>query len=195
MKICMIFLIALIVPMLPPLAERCSAESHPVLRRSWYIAAGGGWGNGHAELTVVEKIDRQNGVIGFFRFGRAIKDKFAIGIESSIWEKIVQDRNIKWNLTTIAVTGTYFVKGSGIYARAGAGLGYSSFERDQSNNGNEVEQDRAGLEILGALGYEYRLLPNLALGPQADFKYIDIGGNISTKADLFALSAQVTWYW
>jgi hypothetical protein len=195
MKKIMVFLVALIIPMLPPLAEQCSADRHPVLRRSWYIGAGGGWGNAHAELTVVGKIDRQNGLIGFFRFGRAIKDQFALGIESSIWEKVVQDGNIEWNLASIAVAATYFVKSPGIFARAGVGLGYSSFKRDQSSGGNEVQQDRAGLEILGAAGYEYRLLPNLALGAQVDYMYVDIDGNITTAADLFALSAQAIWYW
>ncbi len=194
MKYPALFLLAVMVLVSPLLAGPGAAEQHPDLRQSWYIGGGVGWGSADGDFTVIGDIKRQNGITGFFRFGRALNDRWSFGLESAVWEETFEDQNIKWTLATIALSATYFVPKVGLYGRAGIGLGSSFFEQSQAIGGRVV-QDTAGLEFMGAIGYEYRLLPKLALGPQIDFVYIEMDSDITLKANFFTVSAQVTWYW
>jgi hypothetical protein len=187
-----LFVVLIFLSFLPVKPE--AAEKHPSLRQSWYIGAGVGWGNADGDFTLVSEIDRQNGIIGCFRLGYAWNDRWALGLEAAVWDKTFEESNVKWTLATIALAATYYVPNTGVYVRFGVGLGSSFFEQDQAVGGRQA-QDTSGLELLGAVGYEWRVHRNVALGPQVEYVYIDMNSDFTLNADLFAVTGQVTYYW
>ena len=69
----------------------------------------------------------------------------------------------------------------------------SEFDLAQ-RGGPTVQDDQAGWGVLAATGYEWRVAEEVALGPQVEFAYIDVAGNITNNVNYFSITAQLTWY-
>ena len=171
------------------------AGDHPHARAGFFIGLGAGWGNMGVDLGSPDA-DRQNSVSGNFRFGWSVMDNLAIGLESSSWTKnydvdATTDLSLLANVTTFAMT--FFPGNMGMYLRGG--LGFSSARAEFKSGGVEIGQTEYGLGLLGAIGYEWRLTEKFALGPQAQWAYLNIDDQALQNVDFMSLTAQATWYW
>ena len=165
-------------------------------RTGFFIGLGAGWGNMGADLESFAT-DRENSVAGNFRLGWAVTNSVAIGLETSTWAKKYAiggtgtDLNLLATVTTFAVT--VFPGNMGLYARGG--LGFATARQELQGGGVSVSNTENGLGLLAAVGYEWRLTKKFALGPQAQWAYLNIGDQGINSADFVSLTAQATWYW
>ena len=172
------------------------AGDHPQNRTGFFIGLGLGWGNLGADLGSLDT-DRQNSVSGNFRFGWSVADNVAIGLEASSWTKQYeitgtnQDLNLTATVTTFAVT--FFPGNMGLFFRGG--LGFATAREKLEGGGVSLEGTESGLGFLGAMGYEWRLTEKFALGPQAQWAYLNIGEPGLESIDFVSITAQATWYW
>jgi len=171
------------------------AGDHPQSRTGFFVGFGLGWGNMGADLGSINA-ERQNSVSGNFRFGWAVLENLTIGLETSSWTKNYEidantDLNLLANVTTFAMT--LFPGNMGLFVRGG--LGFSSARTEITIGGTSVDQTEYGLGALGAVGYEWRLTEKFALGPQAQWTYLNIDDQALDSIDFVSLTAQATWYW
>jgi hypothetical protein len=148
-----------------------------------------------ADLGSLEA-DRQNSVSGNFRFGWAVANNLALGLEATSWSKNYdiatnQDLNLTASVTTFALT--YFPGNMGFFVRGG--LGFSAARTELRSGSSSVDHTENGLGFLGAVGYEWRLTEKFALGPQAQWAYLNIEDQVLDSVDFVSLTAQATWYW
>lgn len=191
-----VIVLCLVVMAASVVAVPAVAGDHPQDRTGFFIGLGAGWGNMGADLEAFDT-DRENSVSGNFRFGWAVANNIAIGLESSSWVKKYDingtstDLNLLASVTTFAVT--VFPGNMGLYLRGG--LGFATAREQLEGGGNTVSQTENGLGLLGAVGYEWRLTQKFALGPQAQWAYLNIGDQGINNVDFVSLTAQATWYW
>lgn len=74
------------------------------------------------------------------------------------------------------------------------GFGTSHFQQDLSN-GFTQSKDETGFALAAAAGYEWRLTKKFALGPQVEFNYLNIGGDLVDTANFFDATLGFNWYW
>jgi len=160
-------------------------------RESFVLGFGAGWGNAGADLTIVEEVDRENGVVGDLTLGWAVRHDVVLGVEFDIWSQISGDTRWVFNLSSIGVT--YFPMGENAYIMGGLGVGTSRVETADAG-GSTTHQDQAGLGFAVAGGYEWWIAEEVALGPKLKWAYLDIGGDVTQNADYFSISIQLTWY-
>lgn len=79
----------------------------------------------------------------------------------------------------------------------GFGFGSSNFEVDTTVMGVPVNVSKTdnGWAFLAAGGYEWRLTTKFAMGPQVEFVYLGLGGELIDKATIVNGSLQFNWYW
>ena len=146
-------------------------------------------GGGTAGLDVDNaSSDRESGAAANVRVAYAFRPEFTFGLESNIWTKEID--GVTWTFSVVAAGFTYYPSGQGLFLRAGIGSGTISAEISQG--GTTLSADDSGIGLLGAIGYEWRLTRKFALGPQADFGFMDVGDNVS--ANYFNLTAALNWY-
>ncbi|UCH85210.1 MAG: autotransporter domain-containing protein, partial [Candidatus Latescibacterota bacterium] len=148
------------------------------------------WGNAGANLNVVEKVDRQNGVAGDLLLGWAVRNNVVVGAEFDVWSQFFQDTRWVFNLSSVAVS--YYPVG-GLFFTGGLGVGTSRVEFTGSE-GNNIQQDQAGLGASLAGGYEFRILEQIALAPKVKWAYLDIGGDVTQSVDYLTITLQLIWY-
>jgi hypothetical protein len=165
-------------------------DEHPNVREAFVFGIGLGWGNAGADLNVVEKVDRQNGVAGDLLLGWAVRNNMVVGFEFDMWSQFFGDQRWVFNLSSVSVS--YYPVG-GLFLTGGLGLGTSRVEFTASG-GSNVTQDQAGLGYSLAAGYEFRILEQIALAPKVKWTYLDINGDVTNSADYFTVTIQMTWY-
>ena len=165
-------------------------EEHEAKRESFVLGLGAGWGNAGAELTTVEKVDRQNGIVGNLRLGWAVRNDMVFGVDFDIWSQFFG--NERWVFNLSAMTVTYFPFDKGVFVNGGVGFGTSRIE--VSNSGQITQQDQAGLGYFVGGGYEWWVHEEIALGPQIKWAYLDMDSDVTKSADYFSIMFQFTWY-
>ena len=137
------------------------------------------------------------------RIGYAVKSDLVLGVEFWGWAKEYEvltssgtvDIDVQLTATTLAVT--YYPGNAGFFLRLGAGLAYSRVDLnvpagvDPPANGSGTE---AGVAVLFAPGYEFRLTRTLALGAQGDVVYMGLSDVIENPFG-YGLNVQFNWYW
>lgn len=168
------------------------AGSHPHDHHGFFL--GFNLGGGTADISVPdgEDTDREWGGVGNFRIGGAIKNNLLLGAETSGWVK--DENNTTVSLSTIEFAATYYPGSEGFFLRAGAGFGTTSVERDLGSEG-KLSKDESGFALSAAAGYEWRLTNKFALGPQVEFVYLNIGGDLVDTANFFDATLGFNWYW
>ena len=184
------WLIAGLVVM-PMLASPAQAGSHPHDRSGFFI--GFNLGGGTADINVDNfDTDREWGGAGNFRLGGAIKNNLLLGAESTAWVKDEDGATV--SLSSLLFGVTYYPGDMGFFLRGGIGFGSSSFEADLGG-GFRLSKDETGFALAGAVGYEWRLTGKFALGPQVEFTYMNIGGDLVDTANFFDATLGFNWYW
>jgi hypothetical protein len=189
MKLITFFVVALalIIRVCPASAQ----QDTPPERKGFVLGLGAGWGNADADLTVVEEIDRQNGVVGELALGWGVGQDVVLGFEFDIWSQIFQNSEWAFNLSSVALT--YFPMGKPAYVTGNVGLGTSQIETGGAG-GSTVSQDGSGLGFGVAAGYEWWINEQVALGPKIKWTYLDLGGDVTNNADYLSIEIVLTWY-
>ncbi|MEJ2719755.1 MAG: hypothetical protein P8181_01260 [bacterium] len=167
-----------------------AAEPYPDTREAFVLGLGLGWGNAGADLSIVEKVDRQNGVAGDLLLGWAARNNIVVGFEFDGWSQFFGDTRWVFNLSSVALT--YYPSG-GLFVTGGLGIGTSRVEINDSS-GSNIRQDRAGVGYSLAGGYEWRILEEIAVAPKLKWAYLDINGDVTNYVDYLTVTIQLTWY-
>jgi hypothetical protein len=136
--------------------------------------------------------EREWGGAANFRLGAAIKSDLLLGADFSAWAK--EEDGTTVTLSTYLVAVTYYPGDEGFFLRGGIGFGSTSFEVD-FGGGLTQTKDESGFALAGAAGYEWRLTRKFALGPQVEFTYLNIGGDLIDTANYFNGTLGFNWYW
>lgn len=167
------------------------AGKYPHDHRGFFI--GFNLGGGTADINVDDAdTDREWGGTGNFRLGGAIKDNLLLGGEGTGWIKEEDGNTLA--LSTFLFAVTYYPGNEGFFLRAGMGFGTSSFEAD-AGDGFTLSKDETGFALAAAAGYEWRLTKKFAIGPQVEFNYLNIGGDLVDTANFFDATLGFNWYW
>ena len=140
---------------------------------------------------------------GNARVGYALKPDLVLGVEFWGWAKTYQFSTstlpvpveVKLAATTACVT--YFPGAGGFFMRLGAGIAYGRVTQNPPPSVTDVphlEENRTGLAIDVAPGYEWRVSKRLALGAQGDIVYLGVGDPLN-DAFGYGINAQFNWYW
>ncbi len=167
------------------------AGSHPQDHNGFFI--GFNLGAGTAQIkNDGESSDREWGGAGNFRLGGAIKNNLLLGGEFTGWTRDQDGSTV--SLSSVLFAVTYYPTNEGFYLRGGMGFGSSHFSIDL---GDDVTQskDESGFALALATGYEWRLTKKFALGPQVEFNWMDIGGDLVETANFFDATLGFNWYW
>ncbi|NIO00859.1 MAG: autotransporter domain-containing protein [Candidatus Latescibacteria bacterium] len=189
-----VFLLAGVCQVSPALA------GHPHERTGFFIGFGGGGGS----ATFQDAGSRTGGAVGNFRIGYAVAPNLTIGLESSAWLKREEygvvglgSATATWVFSVATFGATFFPGNNGPYIKAGVGFGTASVETEATIFGlgtGSLKIDDSGFGILGAVGYEARLTPKFALGPEIEFAYMNVGGDLQS-ANYVSGSLMFSWYW
>jgi len=173
-------------------AANAFAGSHPHDHHGFFI--GFNLGGGTADISVPdgEDTDREWGGAANLRLGGAIKNNLLLGAETSGWAR--NENSTTVSLSTIVFAVTYYPGSEGFFVRGGAGFGGASTEVDLANDTTLSKHD-TGFAMSAAAGYEWRLTKKFALGPQVEFVYLNIGGDLVDTANFFDATLGFNWYW
>ena len=168
------------------------AGSHPQDHHGFFL--GFNLGAGTAQIkSDGESSDHEWGGAGNVRLGGAVKNNLLLGAEFTGWTKDQDGSTVSLSTALFAVT-YYPAQGSGFFVRGGMGFGSSHFSLDLGN-GFTKSKDETGFALALASGYEWRLTKKFALGPQVEFNWLDIGGDLVDTANFFDATLGFNWYW
>ncbi|HET6347755.1 MAG TPA: outer membrane beta-barrel protein [Candidatus Krumholzibacteria bacterium] len=147
-------------------------------------------GGGSAKIS--SDPNREGGSDFNLRLGGAIKDDLLIGLEISSWLKDQSGTTVFFDAYTAALT--YYPGNQGFFVRGGVGVGSVTVQSDLGG-GVSVSKNENGFGAMAAAGYEWRLTKKFALGPQAEYVYLNIGGDLVDTANFFDATLGFNWYW
>jgi hypothetical protein len=173
------------------LSAGASWAAHPHHRGGFFL--GFNLGGGTADVNVENAdTDREWGGAGNLRIGGAIRNNLLLGAETSGWAR--NEGNETVTLSTICFAVTYYPGDQGFFLRGGMGFAGTSLEIDLGDDTTQSKSE-TGFGILAAMGYEWRLTGKFALGPQVEFNYLNIGGDLVDTANFFDATLGFNWYW
>ena len=165
------------------------AGSHPQKHHNFFI--GFNAGVGVADVTFAEgQSEGNSGGAANVRIGGAIRNNVLLGAELTGWVRKENGHPIGMANALFALT--YFPS-DGFYIRAGMGLGDTHF-MDKSGAIPE-SKDEFGVAYAAAIGYEWRLTGKLAVGPQVEYNWLSVHGELIDKASYLNTTLGFNWYW
>ncbi len=185
----LVFLTCLITPGL------AGAKQYPHKRDGFLLGLGVGIGSAGADVSIVENLDRETDVIGSFRIGWALVERITLALDFNVWRNEFRGdiaTDVTWTFSLSTVSATVFPGNVGFFIRGGIGVAAASAELNQG--GGKVSDTEAGLGLLAATGYEWRVTETMAVGPQVNFAYLNLNGAIIESVEFISFAAQVTWY-
>jgi len=184
--------IGILAAVLAAFAAPAQAGSHPHDRNGFMI----GFGVGGGSAGIEDGDEREGSATGNFRIGYAVRPDLVLHFEGSGWTKKVDEGGfldeVTWTFSTGTAAITWFPGNAGAFLRAGLGAGTASVEVD-FGGGLRGTYDETGLGVLGAVGYEWRLTRMFALGPHAEFTWMDLDDIGS--ANVIGGALDFNWYW
>jgi hypothetical protein len=168
------------------------AGSHPNTHTGFFIGFNLGAGSADISVPSGSSTDREWGGAADFRLGGAVSEHLLLGAESSGWAK--DEDGASLSLGTISFAVTYYPGPSGFFVKGGIGFASTSYEAD-FGDGYSLSKTESGFALQGAMGYEWRLTQKFALGPQVEFVYLNIGGDLVDTANFFDATLGFNWYW
>ncbi len=168
-------------------AVPCARATWPHERDGFILGLNIGAGSAGINLANVDS-DRESGLAGNGRVGYALSPQFALGLEGNFWTREVDGE--EWSFSVGAITATYYPGAQGFYVRGGIGVGTMEYSEDAGGFTFSASDD--GFGLLLATGYEWRLTRRFSLGPQVDYGYGQIDGELSM--DFFNVTAGLNWY-
>lgn len=178
---------------------RTLAEPH--VRDGFFL--GVGFGGGSASVGWYD--DRRvewSGTINA-RAGHAIDTHLVLGAEVWYWAKDYEiarsdgDVPVELRFTAGTLAATWFPDGGGFFVRAGAGLavGHLNALPPAGSSFPETAERDTGIAALAAMGYEFRITEEFALGAEGDFVYMGVSSGAIDTVIGYDVNAQLNWYW
>lgn len=162
-------------------------------RKRFFAGAGGGVGFSDVNSVVFSaKPNEEVGFKGDLRFGWGLASSWAVSVENALWWR--SDSQARGLLSNHDIALTYFLRGWGLYGRAGVGLGRVDMQweglsaRESGNN--------SGLGYMFAVGNEWRVNYHMAIMWQASVNVINVTPGVPYEAPLTfsAFTVQLNWY-
>ena len=152
-----------------------------------------GFGVGGGSLGIQDGDEREGAGIGDFRIGYAVRPDLVLAFEGDGWTKQFTSGlgDVTWTFSTGTAALTWFPGAGGGYLRGGVGVGVASAEL--KTGGLTISDDESGVGVAAAAGYEWRLTRKFALGPQAEFFWMDL--DQLGSANMIGGSLNFDWYW
>jgi hypothetical protein len=179
-----VLLAAVLVALVP--ASRAAAADHPHTRQGWLVGLGVGAGGLKVGDSGVSS-NRETGVAASFRAGYAFNSKLSLELNGTGWTK--EESGTRFYFAVSGVGLNFYPGQSGLVLRAGVGSGNGKVEQQQGNV--TISATEEGLGLMAGLGYEFRVTPRFAIGPQAHVGWADLD---SFNADWFTGELAATWY-
>jgi hypothetical protein len=160
-----------------------AAEMHPHTRQGWLVGLGIGAGTAGSS----DGSSRETGFGGTLRAGYAFNNRLSLELAGTSWVK-EQDG------TTLTFTAggpmlSYYPGENGLVLQAGVGGGSGEVSA-QSGNAT-VTATESGLGIFGGVGYEFRVTPRFAVGPQIHAGWVSLD---EFNADWINFELGFHWY-
>ncbi|HPF70554.1 MAG TPA: outer membrane beta-barrel protein [Candidatus Krumholzibacteria bacterium] len=178
----------------------------PHVREGWVLGLSYGGARGEAEAPDGTSGGTEDGVSPQIRFGHMLGSHLSLGASYAGWmyETGTQPIKHRYALQAIMLAGTWYPGRAdsglgGLYLRGGVGLGWANatdiemVEGEEQGHGDRTTESGLGLEL--NLGYEFRLVRNMAAGIGIGYNHLDIGGDLYEKADFFPVTLNLGWYW
>jgi hypothetical protein len=165
----------LVLPLIGLLPGAAFAEEH---YREGRLVLGGYLGVGNAWLgsDVPVEDSSERGLGGNFRIGYGMSPEWFVGIETSAWADVgsndVGETDISFQ--TFGPSVAWYPGAKGFYLRGILGWSWLSFSV-QPTGESTYKSDTSGWGASFATGFEWRITPSLAIGPQIDLGYLDVG--------------------
>ena len=122
------------------------------------------------------------------RFGYAVSDMFLFSGEGTLFTRQVE--GINWTMGSLIGAATYYVAGSGLFIRAGMGLGIGDAQAWIGPTPASISA--TGPAYYGAIGYEYRVNESMAVGPQFDYNWLDVRSDFTLN--YWDINLLLNWY-
>jgi outer membrane protein with beta-barrel domain len=154
---------------LAAVAPPTAAAAQPQTRQGWLI--GLGLGGGSAGISADgNSSDREGGVAASLRAGYAFNPRVSLELGASAWTK--EENNATLTFSATGPVLNYYPGAEGLVLRAGVGVGTGEASLQSGNT--TITASETGLGVMGGMGYEFRVTPRFALGPQIYAGWIDL---------------------
>ena len=183
-----------------------AAALSPHVRDGWVLGLSYGGARGKATFGDGQEGETSDGVAPQIRFGHMLGSHLALGASYSGWmyETGVSPTKVRFGMQSIMLAGTWYPGRAdsglgGLYVRAGAGLGWGvintveEIEGEEQGDGKTEADSGLGLEL--NVGYEFRLVHNVAAGLGIGVNHIDIGGDLYDTGTFYPVTLNLGWYW
>ena len=184
-----------------------AAALSPHVRDGWVLGASYGGARGSATFSGGQEGETEDGVAPQIRFGHMLGDHLALGASYAGWmyETGVFPTKVRFGMQSIMLAATWYPGRAdsglgGLYLRAGGGLGWGvintveEIEGEEQGDGKTVVDSGLGLEL--NLGYEFRLVHNVAAGIGIGINHIDVGGgDYYDSGTFYPVTLNLGWYW
>jgi len=155
-----------------------SASPAADLSRESHLVMGGNLGVGSAWLgdEVPDEGGRETGLAANFRVGYGLSPTWFLGVETSSWSDFHAAAQGDADVTfrTFGPSLAFFPGGGGFYLRGILGWSWLDLTLETSEQVKAKTQE-SGFGFAAAVGYEWRLSTLIAVGPQLDLGYLDVG--------------------
>jgi len=169
-------------------AATVRAEAYPN-RRAGHTVVSGNIGVGSGQAKDVDFSSQRYAAFAVqAQFGYCVSDAILFSGEGTLWTRYINSSNVY--LGDLLAAATYFVASSGLFVKAGIGLGIA--DADVWVGPTPVSVTRTGLAYMGAIGYEYRASPTMGVGPQFDYNYFDLEDGSSVN--YWNITLAFNWY-
>ena len=109
-----------------------------------------------------------------------VRNRVMIGFDSSTFSELISGKKVRGGVGLAAVTLFPF-DDSGFYVKGGLGGGRASAE-DRQPGGLRTFEIENGFAMHAGTGYEFRITPTIAVGPEVAYTFIDINQDIESVA-------------
>jgi hypothetical protein len=179
---------------------------HPHERDGWALGLSYGGATGKATFGTGVEGETEDGVSPQIRLAHMLGEHFAVGFSYVGWLYETGNAPIKYrySMQNLMAAATWYPgnprRGSGgIYLRGAVGLGWAGItevelvDGEEQGHGHREQDTGLGLEL--NLGYEFRIVRNMAVGLGAGVNHLDLGGDVYEKATYFPVTLNLGWYW
>jgi opacity protein-like surface antigen len=187
-------------------------------RKSWMLGISIGFGRGNFLNADGSESEYRDGIVPQYRIGKMLGRRFMLNFESQNWLieggnlDSVGDENFDkirrslqtWTLALTVYPGNLENAWSGLYFRAGAGVGLAGTafillnEELEQENAETAREDDFGLGLVGTVGYEFWVLNNVTTGVAASFNYVAIDDSEERLVDKAGFAVPIAfnlnWY-
>lgn len=167
-------------------AGSAAAGTHPHVRQGWLVGFGIGGGSAGVDVPGVDS-DREGGFGGSLRAGYAFNQRISLELGGSAWTR--EENGVTVAFAATGPTLNYYPGEQGLVLRAGVGSGTGKASVQQGNVTVSTTED--GLGVFGGVGYEFRVTPRFALGPQINVGWMDLD---SFNANWVNVELGFHWY-